>query len=49
LKFIPTNTRIEENTQRERKARRDLFEDRALSHTKVPKKTKGEILSKEID
>ena len=45
LKFTPKNIRVEENIQRERKVRRDLAENRALSHTKVPEKTKGEMLA----
>lgn len=49
LKLTPKNTRVGENIQRERRVRRDLIEDRALSHIRVPEKTKGEMLAKEID
>lgn len=40
---------MEMNTQREWRVRRDLANDRALSHTKVPGKTKGEMPAKETD
>lgn len=40
---------MEMNTQREWRVRGDLAKDRALSHTKVPGKTKGEMSAKETD